>query len=97
TAWFCEGALSQLLIIYVIRSPKIAFIQTNAAMPVMVASAIISVIVLALPHIGAFQDLLKFVTLPGIYYSYLVGCLLSYCVVTQCAKMLYLRLFKTWF
>ncbi|KAF9196806.1 hypothetical protein BGZ50_007051 [Haplosporangium sp. Z 11] len=97
TAWFCEGALSQLLVIYVIRSPKIAFIQTNATKPVMVASAIISAIILSLPHIGAFQDLLKFVPLPGIYYPYLFGCLLSYFVVTQCAKMLYLRLFKTWF
>ncbi|KAF8941175.1 hypothetical protein BGZ58_001456 [Dissophora ornata] len=97
TAWFTEGALSQLLVIYVIRSPKLAFVQTQAALPVMVGTVVISAIVLALPYIPAFQDLLSLVTLPAIFYAYLVGALLSYLAVTQGAKMLYLRLFHTWF
>ncbi|KAF9962042.1 hypothetical protein BGZ70_008139 [Mortierella alpina] len=97
TGWFCEGALSQLLVIYIIRSPKIPFIQTNAARPVMVGSLIISAIVLALPHIGVFRELLNMEALPAIYYAYLVSALLSYLVVTQGAKMMYLRLFNAWF
>ncbi|KAI1296376.1 hypothetical protein EDD11_007362 [Mortierella claussenii] len=97
TAWFTEGALSQLLVIYVIRSPKLAFIQTQAARPLMVGSVIISAIVLTLPYIGVFRELLSFVTLPGLYYAYLVGALFSYLLITQGAKMLYLRLFNTWF
>jgi len=97
TAWFTEGALSQLLVIYVIRSPKIAFVQSTAAWPVMVGSAVISTIVLVLPYINVFAELLTFVHLPAIYYAYLVGALCSYFLVTQGAKMLYLRLFHTWF
>ncbi|KAF9272197.1 hypothetical protein BGZ68_002627 [Mortierella alpina] len=97
TAWFCEGALSQLLVIYIIRSPKIPFIQTNAAKPIMVASVVISAIILALPYIDAFHNFFQMVHLPAIYYAYLFGCLLSYFAVTQVAKMIYLRLFKTWF
>jgi Mg2+-importing ATPase len=73
TAWFTEGGLSQLLVIYVIRSPKVAFIQTRAAQPVMVGSVIITVIVLVLPYIKVFRELLSMVTLPGIYYVYLMG------------------------
>ncbi|CAO3564724.1 unnamed protein product [Mortierella alpina] len=97
TGWFCEGALSQLLVIYIIRSPKIPFIQTNAAKPIMVASVVISAIILALPFIDAFHDFFQMVHLPAIYYAYLFGCLLSYFAVTQVAKMIYLRLFNTWF
>ncbi|KAG0004230.1 hypothetical protein BGZ79_009896 [Entomortierella chlamydospora] len=97
TAWFTEGSLSQLLVIYVIRSPKLAFIQTNAALPVMVGTLIISAIVLVLPYIATFRDLLTIVELPGLFYAYLAGALLSYFTITQFAKMLYLRLFKMWF
>ncbi|KAG0202337.1 hypothetical protein BGX28_005125 [Mortierella sp. GBA30] len=98
TAWFTEGALSQLLVIYVIRSPKIAFVQTNAARPVMIGSLVICGIVLALPYIGVFRNLLSMVVLPPIYYAYLFGALLSYLIVTQGAKQAYLRLFNNaWF
>ncbi|KAG9319090.1 hypothetical protein KVV02_005862, partial [Mortierella alpina] len=97
TGWFCEGALSQLLVIYIIRSPKIPFIQTNAAKPIMVATVIISAIILGLPFIDAFHGFFQMVHLPAIYYAYLFGCLFSYFVVTQFAKMIYLRLFNTWF
>ncbi|KAF9435467.1 hypothetical protein BGZ76_006253 [Entomortierella beljakovae] len=78
TAWFAEGALSRLLIIYVIRSPNIAFIQTNASLPVMMGTIAISGIVLVLPYIEDFRDLLTLVTLPGLFYDYLIGALISY-------------------
>jgi len=97
TAWFTEGALSQLLVIYVIRSPKIAFIQSMPAVPVMIASVVMSTIVLVLPYIDVFANLLNFVRLPAIFYAYLIGALCSYFLVTQGAKMMYLRLFHAWF
>ncbi|KAF9580821.1 hypothetical protein BGW38_002377 [Lunasporangiospora selenospora] len=97
TAWFCEGALSQLLVIHVIRSPKIAFFQTMATKPVLAATGIIGAVILAVPHIPALQQLLTMVPLPGIYYSYLFSALISYMVVTQGAKVLYVRLFREWF
>jgi len=97
TAWFTEGALTQLLVIHIIRSPKIPFLQTIASMPVIASSVIISLIVLVLPYISAFRTLLTIVELPGVFYAYLVGALTSYFLVTQAAKMVYLRVFKTWF
>ncbi|KAF9107647.1 hypothetical protein BGX29_005576 [Mortierella sp. GBA35] len=97
TAWFTEGALTQLLVIHIIRSPKIPFVQTVAAYPVIASSLIISVIVLVLPYIGVFRELLTMVELPGVFYGYLVGALSCYFVVTQLAKMVYLRTFNAWF
>ncbi|KAK3839811.1 MAG: magnesium-translocating P-type ATPase [Linnemannia gamsii] len=97
TAWFTEGALTQLLVIHIIRSPKIPFVQTIAARPVIASSLIISIIVLVLPYISIFRDSLTMVELPTIYYAYLVTALLSYFAVTQLAKMMYLHIFKAWF
>ncbi|KAH7049027.1 magnesium-transporting ATPase, P-type 1 [Linnemannia elongata] len=97
TAWFTEGALTQLLVIHIIRSPKIPFLQTIAAKPVIASSLIISAIVLVLPYISVFRDLLTMVELPGVFYGYLVGALTCYFLVTQMAKVVYLRLFKAWF
>ncbi|KAG0015709.1 hypothetical protein BGZ82_001314, partial [Podila clonocystis] len=97
TAWFTEGALSQTLVVHFIRTPKIPFIQSMAAWPLVAGSLIISGIVLAVPYIGPIANWLSLVHLPGIYYSYLVSALLCYCFVTQGAKMLYLRLFNAWF
>ncbi|KAG0075688.1 hypothetical protein BGZ90_009597 [Linnemannia elongata] len=97
TAWFTEGALTQLLVIHIIRSPKIPFLQTIAAKPVIASSLIISAIVLVLPYISVFRDLLTMVELPGVFYGYLVGALTCYFLVTQMAKVVYLRVFKAWF
>ncbi|KAF9324066.1 hypothetical protein BG006_000901 [Podila minutissima] len=97
TAWFTEGALSQTLVVHFIRTPKIPFIQSMAAWPLVAGSLIISGIVLVVPYIGPIANWLSLVHLPGIYYSYLVLALLCYCFVTQGAKMLYLYLFKAWF
>ncbi|GJJ72583.1 P-type Mg2+ transporter [Entomortierella parvispora] len=98
TAWFTEGALSQLLVIYVIRTPKVAFVQSMASRPVIFGSLLISAIVLALPYIPAFQQLLTMVELPAIFYGYLAGALACYLLITQGAKMMYLRLFNDeWF
>ncbi|KAF9308935.1 hypothetical protein BG003_010410 [Podila horticola] len=97
TAWFTEGALSQTLVVHFIRTPKIPFIQSIAAWPLVAGSLIISCIVLIVPYIGPIASWLSLVHLPGIYYIYLVSALLCYCFVTQGAKMLYLRLFNAWF
>ncbi|KAF8975465.1 hypothetical protein BGZ46_009110 [Entomortierella lignicola] len=97
TAWFVEGSLTQLLVIHIIRTPKIPFLQSLAAWPIIVSSLVFSVVSLAIPFIPVFQNVLSMVSLPGLFYVYLVGALLTYFSITQIAKLLYLRAFKTWF
>ncbi|KAG0269312.1 hypothetical protein DFQ27_003996 [Actinomortierella ambigua] len=97
TAWFTEGALSQTLVVHMIRTPKIPFVQSVAAWPLIAGSLIVALVVLALPYIPGLGSLISLVHLPGIYYSYLVAALICYCLVTQVAKMIYLRVFGTWF
>ncbi|KAG0366726.1 hypothetical protein BGX24_003574 [Mortierella sp. AD032] len=96
-AWFTEGALTQLLVIHIIRSPNIPFVQMIAARPVIASSLIISIFVLVLPYISIFRNSLTMVELPTIYYAYLITALLSYFTVTQLAKMMYLHIFQALF
>ncbi|KAG0000481.1 hypothetical protein BGZ80_006357 [Entomortierella chlamydospora] len=97
TAWFVEGSLTQLLVIHIIRTPKIPFIQSIAAPPILASSIVFSAISLSLPYIPTFQDLLSLIPLPGLYYAYLVGALCAYFTITQIAKLIYVHTFKAWF
>ncbi|KAF8931460.1 hypothetical protein BGZ58_007624 [Dissophora ornata] len=97
TAWFVEGSLTQLLVIHIIRTPKVPFLQSMAAWPIVTSSIMFSAVSLSLPFIPVFQDLLTLAPLPPLYFAYLIGALCAYFTVTQIAKMIYVRLFKTWF
>ena len=95
SGWFIEGLLSQTLIVHMIRTQKIPFIQSIAAAPVLLLTGAIMVIGVVIPftHFGASIGLQP---LPIAYFPWLVATLLSYCVVTQFVKLWYLRRFRTW-
>jgi Mg2+-importing ATPase len=93
--WFVEGLLSQTLIVHMIRTRKIPFIQSSASLPVMFLTATVMVIGIVIPFspLGAS---LGFAPLPLGYFPWLVATLLSYCVLTQTIKTLYVRRFGKW-
>jgi Mg2+-importing ATPase len=95
SGWFIEGLLSQTLIVHMIRTQKIPFIQSMAAAPVLLLTGAIMVIGVAIPftHFGASIGLQP---LPMAFFPWLAATLLSYCVVTQFVKLWYIRRFKTW-
>jgi P-type Mg2+ transporter len=93
--WFVEGLLSQTLIVHMIRTRKIPFIQSSASLPVMFLTGTVMAIGIVIPFspLGASVG---FAPLPLGYFPWLVVTLLSYCVLTQTIKMLYVRRFKKW-
>jgi P-type Mg2+ transporter len=95
SGWFIEGLLSQTLIVHMIRTRKIPFIQSMAAAPVLLLTGAIMVIGVAIPftHFGASVGLQP---LPKAFFPWLAATLLSYCVLTQLVKLWYIRRFKTW-
>ncbi len=90
TGWFVESLITQTLIIHVIRTNKIPFLQSWASWPLMVMSAIIMLFGIALPFtpIGPY---LGFTTLPILYWPFLGLSVFCYVVLTQCVKMWLLR------
>jgi P-type Mg2+ transporter len=95
SGWFIEGLLSQTLVVHMIRTRRIPFLQSIAAAPVLALTAAIMVVGMYLPFslLGAKIGL---VPLPGVYFGYLAVTLLCYCVLTQLMKTLYIRRFGRW-
>jgi Mg2+-importing ATPase len=85
TGWFVESLLTQTLIIHVIRTRKIPFLQSRPSWPLMVMSVCIMAFGIALPFtpLGTY---LGFTTLPRLYWPLLLLTLLCYVLLTQGVK-----------
>jgi len=95
SGWFVVGLLTQTLIVHMIRTQHIPFIQSRAATPVIMLTASIMAFGIYVPFspLGAHLGL---VPLPLPYFGWLAGILLSYCVLTQLVKVAYIRRFNQW-
>ncbi len=95
SGWFVEGLLSQTLIVHMIRTKKIPFIQSWATTPVLALTTAIMAIGIFLPFSG-FANALHMVPLPLSYFPWLIGILLSYCILTQLIKSWFIEKFHQW-
>jgi P-type Mg2+ transporter len=93
TGWFVESLLTQTLIIHVIRTNKIPFIQSRASWPVMVTTAAVMMFGMWLPF-SPLAGSLGMVPLPSLYWLLLAGTLGCYIVLTQSVK--YWLIKKLW-
>jgi Mg2+-importing ATPase len=93
TGWFVESLLTQTLIIHVIRTNKIPFIQSRASWPLILSSATVMAIGVYLPF-SPVASYLKLEALPLLYLPMLIVTLLCYIVLTQVIKVWLIR--KTW-
>ena len=95
SGWFIVGLLTQTLIVHMIRTRKIPFIQSRATWPVLLATAVIMVLGMIVPF-TKFGEYLGFVSLPASYFLWLIGILLCYCGLTQLVKVWYIKKFGKW-
>jgi Mg2+-importing ATPase len=95
SGWFIEGLLSQTLIVHMIRTRKIPFIQSWATAPVLALTTLIMAIGIFIPF-SSFAESFKMVALPAAYFPWLIGILLSYCLLTQLVKRWFIRKFNYW-
>ena len=92
TGWFVESLFTQTLIIHVIRTNKIPFIESRASLPLIVTSVII-VAVGAWLTVSPLADALGFVPLPPQYWLLLAIMLVCYVILTQVVKAWFIRRF----
>ncbi|WP_238707447.1 magnesium-translocating P-type ATPase [Chryseobacterium viscerum] len=95
TGWFVEGLLSQTLIVHIIRTKKIPFIQSWAATPVVALTSLIMLIGILIPF-TPMAVYLKMQPLPLSYFPYLIGILTGYCILTQFVKQWFIKKFGQW-
>lgn len=90
TGWFVESLLTQTLIVHVIRSRKIPFIQTWASKPLLLMTTTIMLVGILLT-VSPVAQALGFVRLPLLYWPLLIVTLVLYVTVTQLMKMWYIK------
>ena len=95
SGWFIESLLTQTLIVHMIRTRKIPFLQSVAAAPVLALTTAIIIIGMLVPYMGIGAKI-GMVALPGVYFGWLVLTVLTYCVLTQLMKLVYIRRYGRW-
>lgn len=90
TGWFIESMWSQTLVIHMIRTPKLPFIQSHASVPLTLMT-FTGIGVLTIIPFTTFGRMLGFVALPTAYFAYLIPCILLYMVLATSLKKAYVR------
>jgi Mg2+-importing ATPase len=93
TGWFVESLMTQTLIVHVIRTNLIPFIQSRASWQLTMTTLLIMAIGAVLPFSPLAQPL-GFVPLPWQFWPFLVATLVCYVALTQLVKVWLLR--KSW-
>jgi Mg2+-importing ATPase len=95
SAWFVESLLSQTLIVHMIRTRKIPFIQSWATAPVVALTSVIMLIAIAIPF-SPLATSFKMVALPMSFFPWILAILVTYCVLTQLVKTWFIKKFNEW-
>ena len=95
SGWFIEGLLSQTLVVHMIRTRRIPFLQSVASAPVLALTVAIMIIGMFIPY-TAIGARIGMQPLPGIYFAWLALTLACYCVLTQVMKTIYIKRYGHW-
>lgn len=90
TGWFVESLLSQTLIVHIIRTGKIPFIQSRPSVPLLITTTLVALIGVYLPY-SPFAEPLGLTQLPHLYWGLLSLILLGYSALTQSIKVWLIR------
>jgi Mg2+-importing ATPase len=90
TGWLVESLLTQTLIIHVIRTNRVPFLQSWASWPLIVTSAVIMMVGALLPY-SPIAKVFDFTPLPPLYWPLVLLTLVGYVLLTQAAKTWLLR------
>ncbi|AUX92416.1 magnesium-translocating P-type ATPase [Mixta gaviniae] len=96
SGWFVEGLLSQTLVVHMLRTRHIPFLQSRASWPIMLTTLAVVVIGVTLPF-SPLAATFGLQALPLSYFPWLFATLLGYCLLSQGVKNLYLRRYGAWF
>ncbi|MGL6017150.1 MAG: magnesium-translocating P-type ATPase, partial [Gibbsiella quercinecans] len=90
SGWFVEGLLSQTLIVHMIRTRKIPFLQSRPSWPLLVTTLLVIATGVGLTF-SPLAGFLQLQALPLGYFPWLIVILAGYMVMTQCVKGCFAR------
>jgi Mg2+-importing ATPase len=92
SGWFVVGLLTQTLIVHMIRTPRLPWLQSRAAGVLTGLTAAVMLLGLWLPA-GPLAHYFKLQPLPAVFYGWLAGLLLGYALLTTAMKRFYIGRF----
>lgn len=95
TGWFMIGLTTQALVVLMVRTKKIPFIQSLPA-PQVFASLLMAVVVGALVVLTPIAEQFDFVHLPSSYWLWYLIIVAAYMLTTQLGKVVYIKIAKEW-
>ena len=93
TGWFIESLFTQTLVVYVIRTKKIPFIQSRPSKWLVLTSLSVLAIGLGMVY-GPLSGFFGFVRPPALYFWLLAGMVLAYLFLVQVVKNWFIRRFE---
>ncbi|MDN7929815.1 magnesium-translocating P-type ATPase [Burkholderia metallica] len=96
SGWFIESLVSQTLVVHLLRTQKIPFLQSTAALPVLLSTFTAIAIGCWLPF-SPFAQSLGFIHLPNTFWLWLAATMVGYILLAQIVKTIYVRRYKQWF
>jgi Mg2+-importing ATPase len=92
SGWFIEGLLTQTLVVHMIRTRKIPFLQSRAAWSLIMMTLVIVTVGISLP-MGSWSSYVRMTAVPLSYFGWLFAIVISYMVLVQLMKGIYDRKF----
>ena len=90
SAWFVESLLTQTLIVHVIRTNKIPFLQSTASLPLTLTTLAVMGAAIYLPF-SPVAGYLGFVPLPSSFWPWMLGTVIAYVCLTHVVKTAFIR------
>ena len=96
TGWFLVGLCSQTLVVYMIRTEKVPFLQSRASAPMVIMSLLAILTGLMIVLVEPLRDAFDFAVLPSNYWMWLIIIIFAYMVLVQLIKNKYIKKYHHW-
>lgn len=95
TGWFIESMWSQTMVIHMLRTAKVPFLQSRPAWLVILMTLVAALFVTSLPY-GPLVNILRLAPLGLPYFLFLVGIIFLYMFSVTVIKKFYIKKYKEW-
>lgn len=96
TGWFIESLLTQMMVIYILRTEKIPLIQSWPSSTVVLTTFFLLIVGICLPFIPTLNDYLGFITPPTLLFIAIIPIILGYSLMAQFIKQIYINKNHSW-
>ena len=95
TGWFIESMWSQTMVIHMLRTAKVPFVQSRPAWLVILMTLVAALFVTSLPY-GPLVNILHLAPLGLPYFLFLLGIIFLYMFSVTVIKKFYIKKYKEW-